>query len=524
MSSTYRFTLFLGFLTLFSCIDDSDYQVDEAHLNPSLALPLIYGDITIQDILDSAANSGTVKIYPDGLVYLAYNEELKSQDIRELFSIPDKSLSRSFILPQGILPPLNSDFRTDSLSQLVDFELSPEQLNEVALKAGGINYSTSIIPFSSNLDYEIAMYFPDFVSRTTQKTLNAVVKGNGTLPLSDYTMSLDKNKFRMKLVLILKKNSASTNIQPGSSVSIKLDFLGLDFIYIKGFFGDQSVSLDEQHIEIPAFKDALQGAEVSLAQPIMNLVTINDNGVPVVVDFKTLEGRKEDGTSLPLTLDPSNPISIAYPSVLGTSASTAIAVTNAKQVIDFAPSEFYYKADARINKDITSGENFLADTSKLRVKLNVEIPLYGSASNIFIKDTVNLDLSNTDQSEITSASLKLKLINELPLEGDVQFFLADDQYQIIGELLPEGQTAIVKGSIVDASGELQSPGVYDNTIELDDEALDKVFKSKHIIIAALMSTSKDAATGKFPDVKFKSNYKLNINAGVLANLKLKVEL
>ncbi|HEY5825045.1 MAG TPA: hypothetical protein VIT44_11795 [Cyclobacteriaceae bacterium] len=523
MSLTYRFTLFLGLLTLFSCIDDSDYQLDEAHLNPSLALPLIYGDLTIQDILDSTDNSGTVKIYPDGLVYLAYTEELKSQDIRELFSIPDKSLSRSFILPPGTLPPLNSDFRIDSISQIVDFELSPEQLNEVALKAGGINYSTSIIPFSSNLDYQIAIYFPDFISRTTQKPLNSVVKGNGNLPLSDYTMTLDKNKFRMKLVLILKKKSTSTVIQPGSSVSIRLDFLGLDFTYIKGFFGDQSVSLDEQHIEIPAFKDALQGAEVSLAQPIMNLITINDNGVPVVVDFKTLDARKEDGTSLTLTLNPPNPISIAYPSVLGTSASSTITVTNAKQVLDFAPSEFYYKADARINKGVTSGSNFLADTSKLRVKLNLEIPLYGSASNIFIKDTINLDLSKTDESEITSASLKLKLINELPLEGDVQFFLTDDQYQIIGELLPEGQTAIVKGSIVNASGELQSPGIFDNTIVLSDDALDKVFKAKHIIIAALMNTSKDA-TGKFPDVKFKSNYTLNIEAGVLANLKLRVEL
>jgi hypothetical protein len=312
-------------------------------------------------------------------------------------------------------------------------------------------------------------------------------------------------------------------VAPGSSISIKLDFLGLDFIYIKGFFGDQSLSLDAQHIELPVFKDAFQGADVSLAKPSMSLTTINDNGVPCIVDFKTLEGRKVDGSSLPITLNPPNPISVAYPSVLGTSASTTVTVTNAKEILDFAPSEFYYQADARINKDLTSGNNFLADTSKLRVRLSAEIPLYGSASNILIRDTVDLDLSDTDESEILSASLKFKLINELPLEGDVQFFLTDDQYQVIGKLLPDGQTAIVKGSTVNASGELQSPGIFDSTIELSDEALGKVFKSKHIVIAAVMSTSKDAS-GKFPDVKFKSNYKLNINVGVLANTKLKVEL
>ena len=519
----YRFTLFLGFLTLFSCIDNSDYQLDEVRLNPSIALPLVHGDLTIQDILDSTANSANVKIYPDGLVYLAYIQELESQDIRELFSIPDKSLSRSFVLPPGILPPLNSDFRTDSVSQIVDFNLSPEQLNEIALKSGNINFSTSIIPSSSNLNYEVAVYFPDFISRTTQKPLNAVIKGNGSLPLSDYTMSLDKNKFNMKLVLILKKNSASSVIQPGSSISIRLDFLGLDFTYIKGFFGDQSVSLDPQQIEIPAFKDAFQDADVSLAQPLISLTTINDNGVPCTVDFKTLEARKEDGTSLPLTLNPPNPILIAYPGLLGTSATSNISITNTKQVLDFAPSEFYHQADVRINKGLTSGNNFLADTSKLRMKLNVEIPLYGSASDILIRDTINLDLSKTDQSEISSASLKLKLINELPLDGDVQFFLTDDQYQIIGELLPEGQTTLVKGSTVNAAGELQAPGIYDNSVKLNDDDIGLVFKAKHIIVVALMSTSKDSK-GNFPDVKFKSNYTLNINAGILANLKLSVEL
>jgi len=482
----------------------------------------VYGDLSIFDILDSTKNASNIKIYPDGLVYLAYEQELKSQGVRGLFSIPDKSLNRSFIIPPVILPPQDNDFRTDSISQVVDFDLSPEKLYEIALKSGGINYSTSIIPSSSQLEYQIAVYFPDFISNSTQKPLNQVVEGTGTLPLADYTMHLDNNKFNMKLVLILKKHSNPVAIAPGTSITLSLNFANLEFNYIKGFLGDQSVSIDAEQVKIPAFKNAFQQASVSLAQPLISITTVNENGVPCLVDFKTLEARKDDGTSLPVTLDPANPVSIAYPGVLGTSASTGIAITNTKEVLDFAPSEFYYQADVRINKGLTSGDNFLLDTSKLRMKMNVEIPLYGSASGITLRDTINLNLSDVDQSNISSASLKLKLINQLPLQGDVQFYLTDDNYNIIGELLPDGQTTLIKGSTVDASGELQSPGIYDNSIKLNDDEIAQIFKAKHIIVLALLSTSE--VNGNFPDVKFKSTYKLNIDVGISAKFKLSVDL
>jgi hypothetical protein len=326
----------------------------------------------------------------------------------------------------------------------------------------------------------------------------------------------------MKLVLILKKHSNPVAIAPGTSITLSLNFANLEFNYIKGFLGDQSVSIDAEQVKIPAFKNAFQQASVSLAQPLISITTVNENGVPCLVDFKTLEARKDDGTSLPVTLDPANPVSIAYPGVLGTSASTGIAITNTKEVLDFAPSEFYYQADVRINKGLTSGDNFLLDTSKLRMKMNVEIPLYGSASGITLRDTINLNLSDVDQSNISSASLKLKLINQLPLQGDVQFYLTDDNYNIIGELLPDGQTTLIKGSTVDASGELQSPGIYDNSIKLNDDEIAQIFKAKHIIVLALLSTSE--VNGNFPDVKFKSTYKLNIDVGISAKFKLSVDL
>jgi hypothetical protein len=90
-------------------------------------------------------------------------------------------------------------------------------------------------------------------------------------------------------------------------------------------------------------------------------------------------------------------------------------------------------------------------------------------------------------------------------------------------LLAPSQTSLIKGSTVTSSGDLLSPGVFDQLIELEKSKIDKIFNARYVIIKAVMNTSIDA-NGSFPDVKFKSQYKMKIDLGLLANLKVNVEL
>ncbi len=298
--------------------------------------------------------------------------------------------------------------------------------------------------------------------------------------------------------------------------------MGIDFNYIKGFFGDQTASIPADTVDVGAFGNSLDASNVSFAQPQIILEVVNDNGVPCEVDFTKFEAR--NGTqSLAVILNPSNPISVAYPTKIGTSAKTSVSVVNVKELLDFAPTQFYYKVNARINKGLTAGSNFLADTSKLRVSLNVEVPLYGHASNINLMDTIKIDLGDFDVSNVNSAFLKTKIVNELPLDAKVQFYMTDDKYKILDSLLAPSQTSIIKGSTVTASGDLQSPGIFDQLIQLEKAKVDKIFSAKYIIIKAAMNTSKDS-NGAFPDVKFKSQYKIKVDLGLLANLKINVGL
>lgn len=512
----------LGFTLLcISCIDTSEYEFDGVALNPSLALPLVNGNLTISDMLNDE-DSAHFKKYDDGLLYVAYEDQFVSQDVRDLFAIPNINVNKSFVMPGLTIPPHTEDIRSDSLTSVVDFGMSPEKLNELLLASGRIDFTTTLTPSASNLEYEVVVAIPAFKSSSNQP-LNKAIHGTGTIDLANYKLFLTDNKFDLKLVLIFKKTTKSTVISPSTAVNVRLTFGAFNFIYLKGFLGDQTTSLDPQSLDLGAFDgDLFADADVSLAQPKVSFTMSNGNGIPGQVTFIKLEARKPGAAPLPVILNPGNPVALAYPAVMGEKKETTISVTNVKELIEYAPREIYYQADARINPGLTTGNNFMLDSSRLRVKLNIEVPLWGSASGIVLRDTLDLDLENTETSEIASAALKLKLINQFPLDGDVQFFLTDADYDVIGTLLASGQTHIIKGSTVDSDGELQAAGVFLETIDIDQDRIDNIFNAKHIIISATLQTSRNGS-GAATDVKFMADYFLSIEAGVLARLKLRVE-
>lgn len=517
MKSLSYFLLF-G-LSLFSCIDDKDYSFSSIDVKPTITIPLTNGSVSIRDFLNDK-DSSYFKADKDGLLSLVYSENLSSQDIRGLFSIPDVRIDNTIKLSGITLPQVPKDIRLDSITTQVDLQLSPEQLSEISFSAGQLSFTTSLIP-SSNLNYELIASLPDFVSKTTNQPLTIQGKGPVSIQLSNYIVKLNKNKFTLKIVFVLKRTTSAVTI--GANATYQVSLLGMNFGYIKGFFGDQTTDIPASTLDIGAFGNSLNKASISFSQPQINFVVTSDYGVPVTVNYKIFEARKNGAVPVPISLNPINPVLLNSPTTLGTSATTSIAVTNTNQVINYAPTQFYYQASVNINKGLSGGNNFLADTSKLRVRLNVNIPLQAKASGITLADTVSVDLSDVNQSQIEEATLKVKITNQIPLDGTIQFYLADKNYVILDQLLTSDQTSLIKGSSVDATGDLKTAGLSDQSLALDKTKLNKLFSAKYIILSAIMSTSKDA-TGNFVDVKFKTQYKMTVETGISAKLNLNVKI
>ena len=514
----------LIFLTCASIVwacsfNSSDYQIKGATANPTMAVPVAFGDLSIINILQKK-DSSHIKVDSNGLVSLLYDQELVSSDIRDLITMPNISnLNLQIAIPPKTYGPNQNDIVTTVVSsQSVDMGLSPEQLKFIAFKSGMLTYNASISP-TTNLNYTVRITIPEFTD-TNSNPFSQEVSGAGSLSLSGYTyQSANANHFTLKLTMIVKANSSSVTIKSGSNLNVKISFTGMDFNYIKGFFGDQTAHPPAQTIDVNAFGSSfLHGATVSFAQPKIELQVTNDYGVPLSVSFTSLGARKPDA-SLAMQITPSSPVAINSPATLGTSATTNVVVNNVTNLINFAPTQFYYSVSARINKGLTTGNNFMADTSKMRVKLHVEIPLYGEASNVVLLDTISVNLNNVNQTQIDSATLMVNVTNQLPLDAYIQFYLLNDNYTMIDSLLTSSQTLLVKGSDVDANGELKTASVVTEALPLQADKLSKIFQAKKIIIRAKMNTSKDA-NGNLVNVKFLSQYTINVNAGLKATLKL----
>jgi hypothetical protein len=529
-------------ITMGACgdiLNEDDYELDRIEARPSIALPIAFGELSIQDLLNSA-DSANVGLQPDGLVFLRYEQTLKSQSIRNLIDIPNvPTLTQNVALPAGTYPSVANDILLATVSQNVTLGLSPEQLTEISFREGTLNFEQSFVHPTNNVPnnnfrYGVRLVIPQFIAKSDGSAFNREIQGSGgattvrgSIPLSDYIFrnTANPNRFVIQYTFIIKRTTGGTGFTIASNTQSRtnVSFTNLNFTYIRGFFGDQSASVDQERIEIGAFGTSLNGAKVSLAQPEASFEVINGNGVPVRVQFTTLQGEKTGRPPLPITLNPPSPVNINFPTVLGNSASTTVAVANVKAMLDYAPTTIVHKITARINAGLTSGANFLADTSTLRVKMNVKIPLWGNATGIVLADTFKTELDDLKETEVEKASIRVKINNEIPLNGNLQFFFTDENYNVLDSLLAPSQKNLIPGSTVNATGELQSAGTFDQSISLDKDKIDVLFKSKKMIVKIQLTTSPGPGN-TYPDVKFLSTYKIKLNLGVLATLKLSADL
>ena len=514
----HRILFLLSLIVMASCLNDKDYNLGDVTLTPTVAFPLAFGDMGLVNLL-SKTDSAFVKTDADGLLYFYYVQTLPSKDIHDLFSLPDNTTTTGIAMPPGTLPGSASNTVIGPINRLIDLNLSPEELTEILLKTGSLNYNISFSQPTSppNLPIEVALTLTDVVEKTTQQPLTFNAAGTGSRLLKDYIIRMNSNKFNIRLDLVIKPHAA-TFIPAGTKVNVQLTFGGMDYSYIKGFLGDQTTPLPPQTNDISVFGSSLNGASVSFVQPMLTMKMVNDYGVACEVNFTKLQAKKP-GAVLPFQISPANPISLNSPTTMGTSATTNVTVSNGQAILNFAPTQLEYAATVRINKGLSNATNFLADTSKLRITTITQIPVYGQVSGVTILDTLKIDLSSVKESSISSASLKISANNEMPLDANMQIYFADESFHVKDSLFTPNQTYIVKASTVKATGELLAAGISDQKLGLDPARIIKLFESKHLIIKAKMNTARDS-NGALLNVKFKASYRLKLHIGLLAKLKV----
>ncbi len=502
-------------------LDTSDYELGSVTATPDISLPLAYGELALGDLLEDTTY---IRVDADGLIYVTYEDTQEILDIREFMFFPDRTFDEQLPIPPTTYPPATQEVERLSINTSQDFSF-PQLLTEIAFdEATSLELSLSFDQPGTYDFLEAEITLPTFTKNGVALTARADVSQPVVISLAGYIAQLNDNVFPLNITLIEKPHTAQEETTVLTEATVSVGFQSFDFDYIQGFFGEMGpFGISEQTIEMDAFGDALGEAKVSFADPQLTFSVISDFGLPVTIDFNPLEARNQAGDVLPIEFTVPNPVQIQAPVELGETATTDIGIANLGALFDFSPDEMAYGLSIGANQGMTSGVNFMHDTSKLRVLTHAELPLYGKASNILLRDTFELDLSGAEETQIESAALRIRCVNELPLDAFLQIYFANENSIISDSLFADGFTNLIKASTVTAAGELDQAGSVDNTIALNEGKLKRLFEAKRLIVKASLNTTTETS-GVQNHVQFKSDYTINLNLGFQAKLKLESEL
>lgn len=515
-----------------SCIRQEDFEFNSlagVKANPSIALPLLNGSLTIDDLVP-AEESGKLSEDADGLIHLVYSDTLKSTSIHDYFLLPQLNLYKYYPAVAGPLLPDGQRVVTEE-REILDLSFPDADFETLILKEGRIKVESGS-SYASTV--QLQLRFPTLTRNGQPLEMEL------TLPAgSQYKpVELEKNmagyeadfssypKGENYIPVDIKakmEGEGSALINPADQLTLSLEMFGLKFNLLTGDFGQLEVELPSDAVSLATFDKIFSKGQFGLKNPMLNFEILNSNGVPLEVTAQVLQARNKNGEITPIEIEPASPFHVSYPTAYGETENMVLAIKNVREILDAAPSFIDYKLSGRLNVTPPPVLNFLTDSSATTVILNADIPLWGYMEGISLTDTMALNLPFEDvQAE--NAALRLLVENEFPLEAGLQIDFVNENYDVLESLFTGGAyETLLPASKVNAGGDLSSAGMYNKDIEISRDRFERILLADKIIIRALLHTSKNA-DGTFPHVKIKSGYKLKVNMGVKATANLTMEL
>ncbi len=539
--------LSLSILLLGGCIKEylnTDKFSGEIETNYEFGGPVAYGHFKVADLLSQFDKNNNIQEYDESeILYITYEEKVPAKTGENLIDIPDQ-----FSIQQYKKTDIESDSEwsgSQKVAQIddvvkVNFDVGADKVfNLATFKAGSIVF-TSISNLEHNAELRIVCnQLKDAQGSHFEETVKVSdVSGsyNQTeqFPLSGYTANFNNptiDTTQLQFFYYLTAYNSGAGISTDDSIVVDASMENLDFSFIKGHFGQESViTEDEIILNLDLYGTGIE--DFIFEDPRIELKTRNSFGIPLQVRVDSLIAFYED--LLPAVLLPTNqtaqdttiininyPLPYEYPAVKRTDTIFSDDngnIENFTQVINDKPNTLKYRVNVVSNKDDpkTDTNQFITDTSNINMDLEVQLPLSGYAENYLLNDTVDLDLSELyeQESEIKKLKLRLDIANGMPVDINGQIYMTDSNYMAIDSLFDEGPKLIVE------SGEVSGGRVVNKTekithITIDDNDLDKYEDVKYAIIAIKLNTFEESSQ---TSVTFYSDYELDIAIGAEADL------
>ncbi|MEM1321984.1 MAG: hypothetical protein AAGG75_17120 [Bacteroidota bacterium] len=498
----------LVFLLLFSgCQKFNDLSsLETPDLDAEFAVPLFSTQTSIQDLLESFDEETFITVMDDGQIVLNYKGDVIARNSFELFDV--------LTTFDGIPLPI-----FDTLTAL-PFELPNEVDIEYAiLKTGTLSWFwesqheedvTFRFFIPSVLDDNGEMF--EIIENATYTAGEPVRGGRIGFNLAGYRVEPEQDSLYVGYELIRENGMRDT------ATNVFMLISNFTTSYVEGYLGNDIYELERDTIEIEFFENWTRG-EVYFAEPKVLVTVENSFGFPVRSKTNLMNVITVNGDLLPLRSEfVDNGIDIDYPRLnqVGETVTTFFTFdknnSNLDSILGAGPVALDYDLDALPNPDgNTSIIGFMTDTSRFRVQLEVELPIYGTTSGFAARDT--LQISFNDYDDVDRAEFKLVAENAMPLAAGIQLHFADANNQVLDSLFIEEQI-VIEAAPVDSDGNANDIAKKETFIAFDNTRFEKIKTASQVFLTVAFSTYNNA---QIP-VRVLSDQQVQIRMGMKVGL------
>ena len=161
--------------------------------------------------------------------------------------------------------------------------------------------------------------------------------------------------------------------------------------------------------------------------------------------------------------------------------------------------------------------NFITDSSKLKIRTEVELPLEGSAYGFELRDTVEFNF-NEDVSQLETVMFRLNVDNGFPVDLKSQIVFLDQNYLPVFVVFNTPESVVTSAS-VNAAGRVNQRSTKITDIHLTPAQIALLPNVKHLLIKAVSQTL-NGPSGLV--VKIYDDYTLSLKLGLQVQGKIKL--
>lgn len=528
----FTYVFLSGSVCLQSCLKD-DLELDkleDSSWQPELAVPLAFTSMSIRDLMKNETDSGTLVIDENNFCTLIYTGRAMNLNAQDLISIPDQHLTQQILLNDTIADAINQAGHLNfDYSQNFDFSFPNGALIDSVVYRGGnahLNINCRIpantiltltIPGATKYGIPFTQVVP-FIYTGSLPIIQQV-----DIDLADYEIDLSiggTTHNQMRVDYNVDLTTVGVNINSNHKVNFNFNILSNNFKELYGYFGQQSVISENDTIEITLFNN-LQGlGSFTIAEPEIKIDFVNSIGVPVHARAVSMTGLNANLTDFVVANGVPDPLPINSPTIgqigqaITGSFSMDINNSNVGVMIDNQPKYLITQIESTTNPNGNTGLNFVTDSSRFAVDMEVKLPLYGTATDFLLRDTVNFNYAN--MQNVQSLTIRTSITNGFPLEALWQIYFTDENYTCLDSLVSSNPITMPSATVNPVTGRVVSPSLSTTDNTLDRTRILKIMSAKKLIIKAVASSTNHGSE----NVKIYADYTFDVTLGAIAKVIL----